>query len=60
MKRSKGSSNDQKLLLSQFDHQMEPRSYTKLMEYKLDPEHIATVNMISKKFNKYYFDLYTP
>ncbi len=48
-----------KLLLSQFDHQMEPRSYTNMSEYNLDEEHQVLANQISKKFNKYYF-VYTP
>ncbi|CDW80516.1 rna recognition motif [Stylonychia lemnae] len=39
---------------------MEPRSYTKLSEHQLDEDHMTLANQISKKQNKYLFDLYTP
>ena len=41
---------------------MEPRTLTKLpqLNNSVDEEHLALANQISRKQNKYLFDLYTP
>ena len=56
----KGTNSDRKLLLSQFDHLMQPKAYPKYVETELEPEQLALVNKISKKSNKYLFDLFSP
>lgn len=52
--------NDMKLLLSNFDHLMQPKVHKEAIEGELDLETNNLINKICKKRNTYLFDLYTP